>query len=61
MGQAPHRAPSFKHWTLNQATYDLSRFLFLGRVLPEQLADVLRLSDLHIYSDRPLCPLLVAS
>ena len=33
--------------------YDLSRFIFLGRVLPAQLADILRLSDLHIYLTAP--------
>src|SRR5262249_8291055 len=41
--------PSFKQWVLGQESYDLSRFIFLGRVLPEQLADILRISDLHIY------------
>lgn len=46
-------APSFKQWVLSRGDYDLSRFLFLGRVLPEQLADVLRISDLHIYLTAP--------
>jgi glycosyltransferase involved in cell wall biosynthesis len=46
-------SPSFKQWVLSQERYDLSRFVFLGRVLPEQLADVLRLSDLHIYLTAP--------
>ena len=45
--------PSFKQWVLSQGNYDLSRFLFLGRILPELLADVLRLSDLHIYLSAP--------
>jgi glycosyltransferase involved in cell wall biosynthesis len=46
-------SPSFKQWVLSQGTYDLSRFIFLGRVLPEQLADILRISDLHIYLTAP--------
>ena len=46
-------SPSFKQWVLGQETYDLSRFIFLGRVLPEQLADILRISDLHIYLTAP--------
>lgn len=45
--------PSFKRWVLSRGRYDLSRFLFLGRILPEQLADVLRLSSLHIYLSAP--------
>ncbi len=46
-------APSFKQWVLARGDYDLSRFVFLGRVLPEQLADILRISDLHIYLTAP--------
>jgi glycosyltransferase involved in cell wall biosynthesis len=46
-------APSFKQWVLGRGSYDLSRFLFLGRILPEQLADILRISDLHIYLTAP--------
>ena len=46
-------SPSFKQWVLSQDSYDLSRFLFLGRILPEQLADILRISDLHIYLTAP--------
>jgi glycosyltransferase involved in cell wall biosynthesis len=46
-------SPSFKQWVLSRESYDLSRFLFLGRVLPEQLADILRISDLHIYLTAP--------
>jgi glycosyltransferase involved in cell wall biosynthesis len=46
-------APSFKRWVLSQTHYDLSRFLFLGRILPEQLADILRMSTLHIYLSSP--------
>ncbi len=46
-------APSFKQWVLSRGSYDLSRFVFLGRILPEQLADILRISDLHIYLTAP--------
>ncbi len=46
-------SPSFKQWVLSQETYDLSRFLFTGRVLPECLAEILRISHLHIYLSAP--------
>jgi glycosyltransferase involved in cell wall biosynthesis len=46
-------APSFKQWVLSRGSYDLSRFVFLGRVLPTQLADLFRISDLHIYLTAP--------
>ena len=46
-------APSFKQWVLSRDNYDLSRFIFVGRVLPEQLADILRISDLHVYLTAP--------
>ncbi len=45
--------PSFKQWVLSRGDYDLSRFTFLGRVLPGQLADILRISDLHVYLTAP--------
>ncbi|HKI16402.1 MAG TPA: glycosyltransferase [Isosphaeraceae bacterium] len=46
-------SPSFKKWVLSRDEYDLSRFVFLGRILPERLADLLRMSDLHIYLTAP--------
>lgn len=46
-------SPSFKQWVLSQGDHDLSRFLFPGRILPQHLADILRLSDLHIYLSAP--------
>jgi glycosyltransferase involved in cell wall biosynthesis len=46
-------SPSFKQWVLSRENHDLSRFLFLGRIMPEQLADILRISDLHIYLSAP--------
>ena len=46
-------SPSFKQWVLSQGDHDLSRFLFPGRILPEHLADILRLSDLHVYLSAP--------
>jgi glycosyltransferase involved in cell wall biosynthesis len=46
-------SPSFKQWVLGQGNYDLSRFRFLGRILPESLADIFRMSDLHIHLTAP--------
>ena len=53
LGQLHTGSPSFKQWVLSQDSYELSRFIFLGRILPEQLADILRISDLHIYLTAP--------
>jgi len=47
------QSPSFKQWVLDRGTYDLKRFHFLGRIAPEELADLFRLSDLHIYLTAP--------
>jgi glycosyltransferase involved in cell wall biosynthesis len=44
---------SFKQWVLGRGRPDLSRFIFLGRIMPERLADVFRNSDLHIYLTAP--------
>jgi glycosyltransferase involved in cell wall biosynthesis len=44
---------SFRQWALERGNYDLSRFVFLGQVDPEQLAPVLARSDLHIYLTVP--------
>jgi glycosyltransferase involved in cell wall biosynthesis len=46
-------APSFKEWALRGQDDDLDRFIFTGRVLPEQLAAIFRLSDLHVYLTAP--------
>jgi len=44
---------SFKDWVLAQDDYDLSRFIFTG-LLPEQdLAQLLAVSDLHVYLTVP--------
>jgi len=45
--------PSFKQWVLSQGNYDLDRFVFLNYVEPPVLADILCLSDLHIYLTVP--------
>jgi glycosyltransferase involved in cell wall biosynthesis len=45
--------PSFKQWVLSRGNYDLSRFVFLPHVLPENLAEILCLSDLHVYLSVP--------
>ncbi len=44
---------SYREHVLAQDSYDLDRFLFTGRVPPKELADILRLSDLHIYLTVP--------
>ncbi|HWE39504.1 MAG TPA: glycosyltransferase [Isosphaeraceae bacterium] len=48
-------SPSFKDWVLSRGDYDPSRFVFLGQVEPERLAEVLALSDLHFYLTVPFC------
>ncbi|MGA2582367.1 MAG: glycosyltransferase [Tepidisphaeraceae bacterium] len=48
---APHK--SFKDWTLAQQEYDLSRFHFVGTLLPNELAELMGASDLHIYLTVP--------
>jgi glycosyltransferase involved in cell wall biosynthesis len=45
--------PSFKQWAMAQGNYDLSRFVFLGHQPPDALADILSLSDLHLYLTVP--------
>jgi glycosyltransferase involved in cell wall biosynthesis len=40
---------SFKQWVLSRASFDLSRFTFLGLVPPATLAHLFNLSDLHVY------------
>jgi glycosyltransferase involved in cell wall biosynthesis len=47
------QASSFAQHVLAQGDYDLRRFVFTGQVLEDQLADVLSLSDLHIYLTMP--------
>ena len=44
---------SFRDYALKQDDYDLSRFLFLGRVPPGQLAKLLSVGDLHLYFTVP--------
>ncbi len=44
---------SFKEWVLSQDDYDLKRFHFLGRIPPQELAQLLAISDLHIYLTVP--------
>jgi glycosyltransferase involved in cell wall biosynthesis len=47
---------SFREWVLARGDFDLSRFVFTGQVDPERLADLLCLSDLHIYLTAPFVP-----
>ncbi len=44
---------SFKDWTLARGKYDLSKFVFPGKVSPFELARVLAATDLHIYFTVP--------
>lgn len=46
-------SPSFKRWVLERVEHDPSRFVFMGHVPPERLADILSLSDLHLYPTVP--------
>ena len=47
------RPGSFKDWVLARDEYDLSRFLFTGLLPPTALAQLLALTDLHIYLTVP--------
>ena len=47
------REPSFRAHVLAGDDYDLSQFLFTGTVPAETLADLLSVSDLHIYLTVP--------
>jgi glycosyltransferase involved in cell wall biosynthesis len=44
---------TFKEWVLAQDSYDLSRFLFTGLLSEPALAQLLAISDLHIYLTVP--------
>jgi len=44
---------SFREHVLAQDNYDLSRFIFTGRISREELARILSVSDLHIYLTVP--------
>ena len=45
--------PSFKNWVLERVQHDPSRFIFTGHVDPPVLADILNLTDLHLYLTVP--------
>ena len=47
------KARSFREHVLGSGEYDLSRFIFTGYVQQETLADILSMSDLHIYLTEP--------
>jgi glycosyltransferase involved in cell wall biosynthesis len=47
------QANSYREYILSQDSYDLSRFIFTGRVEPQELVNVFSLSDLHIYLTVP--------
>lgn len=44
---------TFKEWVLDQDDYDLSRFIFTGRIPPADLVRVFSLSDAHVYLTIP--------
>ncbi len=44
---------SFREEVLSSGRYDLSKFLFTGRVPETELAEILSLGDLHIYLTEP--------
>jgi len=44
---------TFKQWVLEQDQYDLSRILFTGRIPTPDLAQLLSLTDLHVYLTVP--------
>lgn len=44
---------TYREHILSQDNYDLSRFIFTGRVNPEELVDVFSLGDMHIYLTVP--------
>lgn len=48
---APHK--TFKEWVLARDSYDLSKFVFTGRLTTEELGRMLASSDLHIYLTVP--------
>jgi glycosyltransferase involved in cell wall biosynthesis len=54
-GDESYIAPfkSFKEWTLRQDEYDMSKFVFTGRLPPPDLGRLLASSDLHIYLTVP--------
>ena len=44
---------NFRQWAMERIDHDPSRFLFLGHIEPENLAELLCLSDLHLYLTVP--------
>ena len=46
-------AKSFRHWLLAQDDYDLSKFIFVGWIPRQILAQVFSVSDVHIYLTVP--------
>ena len=44
---------TFKEWVLAREEFDLSKFVFTGRLRPDQLGRLLAASDLHVYLTVP--------
>ena len=47
------KGQTFKDWVLSQDTYDPNQFFFTGRIEPADLAQLLAMTDLHIYLTVP--------
>jgi len=47
------QASSYLQHVLAQDEYDLSKFIFTGRLAPQTLAEILSLSDVHLYFTVP--------
>ncbi len=47
----PHK--TFKEWVLSRDAYDLSKFVFTGRLPPEELGRLLAMTDVHVYLTVP--------
>jgi glycosyltransferase involved in cell wall biosynthesis len=44
---------NFREWAMGRIDHDPEKFLFLGHIEPERLAELLCLSDLHLYLTVP--------
>jgi glycosyltransferase involved in cell wall biosynthesis len=44
---------SFKNWVISKGGFDLSRFVFTGQIDPKTLADIFKMTDLHLYLTAP--------
>lgn len=47
------KSSSFRQWVMDRVEHDPEKFLFLGHITPEDLAELLCLSDLHVHLTVP--------